>query len=113
MFRTLFFSGGSSNHVTYQQDKTEGENPRETAVINYSPTKAPPPPGWSSAEVTYFSMLHPVFGHNYCSIAELIRTKNCFQIYQYAQLVAGDSLPGQGVGWLNRKKKKRNMRLMV
>ena len=35
------------------------------------------PPGWTGAEVTYFRMLHPVFGHNYCSIAELIRTKSC------------------------------------
>ena len=35
------------------------------------------PPGWTGAEVTYFRMLHPVFGHNYCSIAELVRTKSC------------------------------------
>lgn len=76
-----------------------------------TPSKAPCPPGWNGAEVTYFTMLHPLFGHNYCSLAELISTKTCYQVYQYAQLASGDALPGQGVGaGCIGKKKKRNMR---
>lgn len=77
-----------------------------------TPSKAPCPPGWNGAEVTYFTMLHPLFGHNYCSLAELIGTKTCYQVYQYAQLASGDALPGQGAGpgGVAGKKKKRNMR---
>lgn len=75
-----------------------------------SPSKAPCPPGWTGSEVTYFAMLYSLFGHNYCSLAEQIPTKSCFQVYQYAQLVGGDALPGQGVGRSMGKKKKRNMR---
>lgn len=78
-----------------------------------SPSKAPCPPGWNGSEVTYFTMLHPLFGHNYCSMAAIMRTKTCFQVYQYAQLVAGDTLPGEGGGRTTAKKKKRNMRFEI
>lgn len=82
-------------------------------MTSLSPSKAPCPPGWTGSEVTYFAMLHPLMGHNYCSLAELIKTKTCFEVYQYAQLVGGDSLPGQGVGRNTGKKKKRNMRSVL
>ena len=90
------------------KDKTKSTNvPISEATP--PPPMAPPPPGWTGAEVTFFSMLHPVFGHNYCTMASLIRTKSCHAVYEYAQLVMGDALPGQGVGRAG-KKKKRNMR---
>ena len=62
--------------------------------------------------MTYFTMLHPLFGHNYCSLAKLIPSKTCHQVYQYAQLVSGDDLPGNGLCHNVSKKKKKNMRLL-
>ena len=38
------------------------------------------PEGWNGQEVTLFRMLQPIYGHNYCSIAELIATKTCYQV---------------------------------
>ena len=79
-----------------------------------SPSKQPVPPGWTGAEVTYFGLLRPIFGHNYCTIAELLRTKTCQEVYCYSQEVLGDSSLGQWEGpkRLTAKKKKRNMRYM-
>ena len=81
---------------------------------NLSPSKQPIPPGWTGAEVTYFGLLRPIFGHNYCTIAELLRTKSCQEVYGYSQQVLGDSSLGQWEGprRLTAKKKKRNMRYM-
>ncbi len=82
---------------------------KPTSTSEDMPPPLKVPPGWTGAEVTFFYMLHPVFGHNYCTISELIRTKTCHEVYEYAQLVMGDALPGQGVGKVGKKKKK-NMR---
>lgn len=72
------------------------------------------PDGWTGAEVTYFRMLHPVFGYNYCTMAEMIRSKTCREVYEYGRTVSaellqqhGDSVERQQLGG---KKKKRNMR---
>ena len=54
-------------------------------------------------------MLHAIYGHNYCSIAALVRTKSCYEVFKYAQMLMGDDLPGEGVGQVG-KTKKRNMR---
>ena len=70
------------------------------------------PPGWTGAEVTHFRLLHPIFGHNYCVIAEVLQTKRCQEVYEYSQRVSGTLLLGQPerVRRLAGKKKKRNMR---
>ena len=89
----------------------EGE-PSTSAGVTLSPSKQPVPPGWTGAEVTYFGLLRPIFGHNYCTIAELLRTKTCQEVYSYSQQVLGDSSLGlwEGPKRLTAKKKKRNMR---
>lgn len=43
-------------------------------------TKDHLPEGWNGQEVTLFRMLHPIFGHNYCAIAEIISSKTCHQV---------------------------------
>ena len=70
------------------------------------------PPGWTGAEVTHFRLLHPIFGHNYCVIAEVLETKSCQEVYEHSQRVSGTLLLGQPerVRRLAGKKKKRNMR---
>lgn len=74
------------------------------------------PDGWTGAEVTYFRILHPVFGHNYCTMAEMIRTKTCRQLYEYGRVVSAELLLQHGECMerqqLVGKKKKRNMRLV-
>ena len=92
-------------------------NSKESSPTSSASTAAlTTPPGWTSTEVTVFTMLHPIYGHNYCTIAELLHTKTCWEVYQYAQLSAGDDLPGQSVGTVNKKtkkKKKKNMRCVL
>ena len=90
------------------QRGTEGES----SSSNLSPSKQPIPPGWTGAEVTYFGLLHPIYGHNYCTIAELMRSKTCHEVFSYSQQVLGGSFLGQWAGpkRLTSKKKKRNMR---
>lgn len=105
------------SHMLLHSQQDRGEGAAEASQggqpnPTLSPSKALCPPGWTGTEVTYFTMLHPLFGHNYCSMAELIGTKTCHEVYQYAQLATGDALPGQGVGQSVGKKKKKNMRLV-
>lgn len=69
--------------------------------------------GWSGSEITYFRMLHPIFGQNFCSISELIRTKNCFEVYEYANHVIDDptiDAHSSRQRLLAGKKKKKSMR---
>ena len=92
----------------------EGKPSTSASAGTLSPSKQPVPPGWTGAEVTYFGLLRPIFCHNFCTIAELLRTKSCQEVYDYSQQVLGDSSLGQWEGpkRLTAKKKKRNMRYM-
>eukprot|EP00731_Ephydatia_muelleri_P024839 Em0016g1110a len=70
-----------------------------------------PPLGWTGAEVTHFRLLQPIFGHNCCTIAELIPTKTCLQIYDYTQAVTTNvTLDPAEIKILTTKKRKKNMR---
>ena len=72
------------------------------------------PDGWNGSEVTMFRMLHPLFGHNYCTLAEMIRTKTCRELYKYGLCVSAELLRLNGEAQerqlLPSKKKKKNMR---
>lgn len=70
------------------------------------------PPGWTGAEVTYFNLLQPIFGHNFCTIAEILRTKKCQEVYEYSQQLGSSVLlhGGNREHRLANKKKKKNMR---
>ena len=93
------------------------DNSKESSpTLSASPAALTTPPGWTSTEVTVFTMLHPIYGHNYCTIAELLHTKTCWEVYQYAQLSVGDDLPGQSVGTVSKKttiRKKQNRRCVL
>ena len=41
------------------------------------------PEGWNGQEIITFRMLRPIYCHNYCSIAEVIRTKTCQEVYNF------------------------------
>lgn len=69
--------------------------------------------GWNGSEITYFRMLRPIFGQNFCAISELLRTKSCFEVFEYAQHVADDATIGKHSTRQRRlagKKKKKSMR---
>uniref|UniRef100_A0A8C7N8W3 [histone H3]-lysine(27) N-trimethyltransferase n=1 Tax=Oncorhynchus kisutch TaxID=8019 RepID=A0A8C7N8W3_ONCKI len=43
-----------------------------------------PPVQWSGAEESLFRVLHGTYYNNFCSIARLISTKTCKQVYEFA-----------------------------
>uniref|UniRef100_A0A8C6TTS3 [histone H3]-lysine(27) N-trimethyltransferase n=1 Tax=Neogobius melanostomus TaxID=47308 RepID=A0A8C6TTS3_9GOBI len=78
---------GDSDHET--TSSSEGNSRCQT------PTKLRPgeedavPPGccvveWSGAEESLFRVLHGTYFNNFCSIARLIGTKNCKEVYAFA-----------------------------
>ena len=88
-------------------------HPRGTDVKLEDQANVELPDGWTGVEVTYFRMLHPVFGHNYCTISAMIRSKTCREVYEYGRVVSADLLQQHGEDTerpLTGKKKKRNMR---
>uniref|UniRef100_A0A3P9AF60 [histone H3]-lysine(27) N-trimethyltransferase n=1 Tax=Esox lucius TaxID=8010 RepID=A0A3P9AF60_ESOLU len=46
--------------------------------------QAEPPVLWTGAEESLFRVLHGTYYNNFCSIARLIGTKNCKQVYEFA-----------------------------
>ena len=68
------------------------------------------PPGWEPPEVSYFYLLRPLFGHNYCAIAEVMESKSCEEVFAYSKTwsprLAHSARSYRAAG----KKKKKNMR---
>ena len=92
----------SSSHDTHSEVKPEVKSEVGGAEV---------PEGWAGSEVTLFRMFHPLFGHNYCSLSEMIKTKSCRELYEYGRGVSTELLRQNGEGQqLVSKKKKRNMR---
>ncbi|XP_072225531.1 histone-lysine N-methyltransferase EZH1 [Leuresthes tenuis] len=66
---------------------------------------------WSGAEESLFRVLHGTYFNNFCSIARLIGTKNCKQVYEFAaKEVLIHRVPLED-GDISPQKKKRKHRL--
>ncbi|KAF7656981.1 hypothetical protein LDENG_00033600 [Lucifuga dentata] len=66
---------------------------------------------WSGAEESLFRVLHGTYFNNFCSIARLIGTKNCKEVYEFAaKEVLIHRVPLED-GGMSPQKKKRKHRL--
>ncbi|XP_078806933.1 histone-lysine N-methyltransferase EZH1 isoform X2 [Oryzias latipes] len=64
---------------------------------------------WSGAEESLFRVLHGTYFNNFCSIARLIGTKTCKQVYEFAvKEVLIHRVPFEDGGILPQKKKRKH-----
>uniref|UniRef100_A0A3P9IHS7 [histone H3]-lysine(27) N-trimethyltransferase n=1 Tax=Oryzias latipes TaxID=8090 RepID=A0A3P9IHS7_ORYLA len=64
---------------------------------------------WSGAEESLFRVLHGTYFNNFCSIARLIGTKSCKQVYEFAvKEVLIHRVPFEDGGILPQKKKRKH-----
>ncbi|XP_078140733.1 histone-lysine N-methyltransferase EZH1 isoform X2 [Centroberyx gerrardi] len=110
------------------EDGKEGESDHETTSSSEGNSRCQTPiklrPGeedgeqqagcvvqWSGAEESLFRVLHGTYYNNFCSIARLIGTKNCKQVYEFAvKEVLIHRVPLED-GGISPQKKKRKHRL--
>lgn len=64
---------GKGNYGSSRKSEGDGNQVKQESI----------PEGWNGQEVTIFRMLKPIFGHNYCSMAAIISSKNCQQVRSY------------------------------
>uniref|UniRef100_A0A3Q2DIR8 [histone H3]-lysine(27) N-trimethyltransferase n=1 Tax=Cyprinodon variegatus TaxID=28743 RepID=A0A3Q2DIR8_CYPVA len=67
---------------------------------------------WSGAEESLFRVLHGTYFNNFCSIARLIGTKNCKQVYEFAAkevLIHRVPLVDGGISPQKKKRKHRQV----
>uniref|UniRef100_A0AAR2LLS6 [histone H3]-lysine(27) N-trimethyltransferase n=1 Tax=Pygocentrus nattereri TaxID=42514 RepID=A0AAR2LLS6_PYGNA len=68
-----------------------------------------PPLQWSGADESLFRVLHGTYYNNFCSIARLIGTKTCKQVYEFAKKeVLIHRVPLEDGGISPQKKKRKN-----
>uniref|UniRef100_A0A6Q2ZPV0 [histone H3]-lysine(27) N-trimethyltransferase n=1 Tax=Esox lucius TaxID=8010 RepID=A0A6Q2ZPV0_ESOLU len=71
--------------------------------------QAEPPVLWTGAEESLFRVLHGTYYNNFCSIARLIGTKNCKQVYEFAvKEVLIHRVPLEDGGISPQKKKRKH-----
>ena len=71
---------GKSKRTTGQERKGKGKMSRTREPSKATPTtEGVAPEGWSGQDVTFFRILQPIYGHNYCVMAEVM-TKSCYEV---------------------------------
>ncbi|KAJ3601020.1 hypothetical protein NHX12_031993 [Muraenolepis orangiensis] len=91
-----------------EEGNKDGDSDRETTSSSGPAVEAEP---WTGAEESLFRVLHSSYYNNFCSIARLIGTKNCKQVYEFAvKEVLNHRVPVED-GGISPQKKKRKHRL--
>ncbi|XP_005096267.1 histone-lysine N-methyltransferase EZH2 [Aplysia californica] len=65
-------------------ENSEESNNADDVDIKFPPCTSPTTDEWTGAEESLVRVLTGVYRSNYCSIAKLIRTKSCKQVYDFA-----------------------------
>uniref|UniRef100_A0A3Q2SY16 [histone H3]-lysine(27) N-trimethyltransferase n=1 Tax=Fundulus heteroclitus TaxID=8078 RepID=A0A3Q2SY16_FUNHE len=119
-------SSSSSGPAGSAEDSKEGDSDHETTSSSEGNSRSQTPTKedevkqqeccvvqWSGAEESLFRVLHGTYFNNFCSIASLIGTKNCKQVYEFAaKEVLIHRVPVVD-GGISPQKKKRKHRQVV
>uniref|UniRef100_A0A8C1PMW1 [histone H3]-lysine(27) N-trimethyltransferase n=1 Tax=Cyprinus carpio TaxID=7962 RepID=A0A8C1PMW1_CYPCA len=72
------------------------------------------PPQWSGAEESLFRVLHGTYYNNFCSIARLIGTKTCREVYEFAvKEMLIHRVPLEDGGISPQKKKRKHSQVLL
>ncbi|XP_059413478.1 histone-lysine N-methyltransferase EZH1 [Carassius carassius] len=104
---------GDSDHET--TSSSEGNNsqcpsPTKMRSGEDGAEESHSPPQWSGAEESLFRVLHGTYYNNFCSIARLIGTKTCREVYEFAvkeMLIHHVPLEDGGISPQKKKRKHR------
>ncbi|GFN99818.1 histone-lysine N-methyltransferase ezh2 [Plakobranchus ocellatus] len=65
-------------------ENSEESNNADDVDIKFPPRTSPTAEAWTPGEESLMRVLTDVFRSNYCSVAKLIGTKSCMQVYHFA-----------------------------
>ncbi|XP_051987584.1 histone-lysine N-methyltransferase EZH1 [Xyrauchen texanus] len=102
---------GESDHETTSSSEGNSRCPSPTKMRPGEEGKEQSPLQWSGAEESLFRVLHGTYYNNFCSIARLIGTKKCREVYQFAVKEALIHHVPLEDGGISPQKKKRKHRL--
>uniref|UniRef100_A0A8C7KZI5 [histone H3]-lysine(27) N-trimethyltransferase n=1 Tax=Oncorhynchus kisutch TaxID=8019 RepID=A0A8C7KZI5_ONCKI len=74
----------SSDRPTRTSSNSRCQTPTKLCPGEEHGEQVEPPVQWSGAEESLFRVLHGTYYNNFCSIARLISTKTCKQVYEFA-----------------------------
>uniref|UniRef100_A0A671NUY6 [histone H3]-lysine(27) N-trimethyltransferase n=1 Tax=Sinocyclocheilus anshuiensis TaxID=1608454 RepID=A0A671NUY6_9TELE len=104
--------GGSDHETTSSSEgNSQCPSPAKLRPGEEGAEESESPPQWSGAEESLFRVLHGTYYNNFCSIARLIGTKTCREVYEFAvKEVLIHHVPLED-GGISPQKKKRKHRL--
>ncbi|XP_077069230.1 histone-lysine N-methyltransferase EZH1 [Siphateles boraxobius] len=103
---------GDSDHDTTSSSESNSRcaSPTKLRSGDEKPEESKPPAQWGGAEESLFRVLHGTYYNNFCSIARLIGTKTCREVYEFAvkeMLIHRVPLEDGGIAPQKKKRKHR------
>uniref|UniRef100_A0A9J7Y4B9 [histone H3]-lysine(27) N-trimethyltransferase n=1 Tax=Cyprinus carpio carpio TaxID=630221 RepID=A0A9J7Y4B9_CYPCA len=103
---------GDSDHETTSSSEGNSRcpSPAKLRPGEEGTEESDSPPQWSGAEESLFRVLHGTYYNNFCSIARLIGTKTCREVYEFAvkeMLIHRVPLEDGGISPQKKKRKHR------
>uniref|UniRef100_A0A8C1PLR3 [histone H3]-lysine(27) N-trimethyltransferase n=1 Tax=Cyprinus carpio TaxID=7962 RepID=A0A8C1PLR3_CYPCA len=103
---------GDSDHETTSSSEGNSRcpSPAKLRPGEEGKEESDSPPQWSGAEESLFRVLHGTYYNNFCSIARLIGTKTCREVYEFAvkeMLIHRVPLEDGGISPQKKKRKHR------